>query len=251
MQITRSKICFLSGNALKIIAAISMLIDHAGLMFFPDSDILRIIGRLAFPIFAFMIAEGCRHTRNRLRYFLSVLLMGLAYSAVYYVYSRKIYFCILITFALAIMLTFALAEFKNALFSSEASLLRKLLSFAAFAAALAVVFTLNAFFRIDYGIMGCLTPMLVSIVHSPKENAPKVFSVIDTLPFQLCGLTVGILGLFFIYGGLRIYALLALPLLLLYSGKRGKLKMKYFFYVFYPAHLLALEGIAALISLMR
>ena len=43
--------CFLSGNMLKIIAAISMLIDHIGYMFFPDVIIFRIIGRLAFPIF--------------------------------------------------------------------------------------------------------------------------------------------------------------------------------------------------------
>ena len=55
----------LSGNALKIIAAISMVIDHVGLMFFPTLKILRIIGRLAYPIFAFMIAEGCYYTKNK------------------------------------------------------------------------------------------------------------------------------------------------------------------------------------------
>ena len=60
--------CKLSGNALKIIAAITMFIDHMGLMLFPKTLIFRYIGRLAFPIFAFMIAEGCRYTRNRLRY---------------------------------------------------------------------------------------------------------------------------------------------------------------------------------------
>ena len=47
----------LSGNALKIIAAISMVIDHTGMLIFPGEDIFRIIGRLAFPIFAFFIAE--------------------------------------------------------------------------------------------------------------------------------------------------------------------------------------------------
>ena len=53
-----SKSRFLSGNMLKIIAAVSMLTDHFGLMFFPFDVEYRIIGRLAFPIFAFMIAEG-------------------------------------------------------------------------------------------------------------------------------------------------------------------------------------------------
>ena len=46
---------------------------------------------------------------------------------------------------------------------------------------------------------------------------------------------------------MQYYALLSIPVLLLYSGKRGKLNLKYFFYVFYPLHLLAIEGVAMLI----
>ena len=69
---------FLNGNALKYIAALTMLIDHAGLLLFPRNILFRIIGRLAFPIFAFMIAEGCRYTRNKLKYFLSVFILGFA-----------------------------------------------------------------------------------------------------------------------------------------------------------------------------
>ena len=61
----------LSGNSLKIIAAFAMLIDHVGIMFFPTVAIYRIIGRISFPIFAFMIAEGCRYTRNKLKYILA------------------------------------------------------------------------------------------------------------------------------------------------------------------------------------
>lgn len=46
----------LSGNALKLIAALTMLIDHIGVILLPNVAILRVIGRLAFPIYAFMIA---------------------------------------------------------------------------------------------------------------------------------------------------------------------------------------------------
>jgi len=67
-----TKIRFLSGNMLKIIAALAMLCDHVGLLFFPSQDIFRIIGRLAFPIFAFMIAEGCKYTRNKAKYFFNL-----------------------------------------------------------------------------------------------------------------------------------------------------------------------------------
>ena len=55
----------LTGNQLKLIALITMTIDHVGMMLLPQLRILRAIGRIAFPIFAYMIAEGCRHTRNR------------------------------------------------------------------------------------------------------------------------------------------------------------------------------------------
>ena len=55
----------LTNNQLKLIAMLSMLIDHVGMLLFPGVRVLRIIGRLAFPIFAYMIAEGCAHTRSR------------------------------------------------------------------------------------------------------------------------------------------------------------------------------------------
>ena len=59
----------LSGNALKIIACISMLVDHVGLMLLPNEIWLRYIGRIAFLIFAFLISEGCCYTKNKLKYF--------------------------------------------------------------------------------------------------------------------------------------------------------------------------------------
>ena len=62
----------ISGNQLKILAAIFMVIDHVGLMFFPSMIIFRCIGRLSMPIFAFMISEGARYTRNKLKYFLVI-----------------------------------------------------------------------------------------------------------------------------------------------------------------------------------
>ena len=67
-----NKIKCLTNNQLKIIACISMLFDHLGFMVFPKLIIFRILGRLAFPIFAFMIAEGCYYTRNKLKHFLTI-----------------------------------------------------------------------------------------------------------------------------------------------------------------------------------
>ena len=49
----------LSGNALKFIAAFCMALDHVGLVLFPRVEVFRILGRLALPLFAYMLAEGC------------------------------------------------------------------------------------------------------------------------------------------------------------------------------------------------
>ena len=67
----------LDGTMLKIIAMISMVIDHVGDMFFPDMMWLRMVGRLAMPIFAFCITEGYIHTRNRNKYLLRMGIFAL------------------------------------------------------------------------------------------------------------------------------------------------------------------------------
>lgn len=64
-------------NLLKLIAMITMLIDHTGKMFFGRYQLMRIVGRIAFPIFAYCIAVGCVYSRNRLKYLTRILLMGL------------------------------------------------------------------------------------------------------------------------------------------------------------------------------
>lgn len=67
----------LSGSALKVIALISMVIDHVALYLMEHGTVLyetmRCIGRIAFPVFAFLIAEGFIHTRSRYRYFFTLL----------------------------------------------------------------------------------------------------------------------------------------------------------------------------------
>ena len=60
----------LDGGTLKLMAAALMLIDHVGAILLPETVILRCIGRLAFPVFAFFIAEGYAHTRSFGRYLL-------------------------------------------------------------------------------------------------------------------------------------------------------------------------------------
>ena len=220
---------FLTGNALKLIAALSMTIDHAGLLLFPQYPVLRILGRLAFPIFAFMIAQGCKYTHSRRRYFGNIFALAVLCQSVYYLVDRSLYLSILFTFSLSILTIFALQDFRR-----EPTALRG----AVFFGAVAMVYVLNRIFSIDYGFWGCIVPVFAALPQNTKWDTP----VVSTL---LLGIGLVFLGL--ACGGKQMFALAAIPLLLCYNGKRGKWKMKSFFYVFYPAHLVILQLIAWLV----
>ena len=66
----KSNIRIFSSNALKIIACVSMLIDHIGIVFVDNNLFMRAVGRLAFPIFAFLLVQGLLHTSDVRRYLL-------------------------------------------------------------------------------------------------------------------------------------------------------------------------------------
>ena len=72
-------------NLLKVVAMVAMLIDHAGKMLFPQYRIMRVIGRIAFPIYAYCIAVGCVYTRDILGYFKRIVLLALITQPFYVV----------------------------------------------------------------------------------------------------------------------------------------------------------------------
>ncbi len=229
MSTESSKFSGLSGNQLKIIALITMTIDHIGVQLYPQYTILRIIGRLSFPIFAFMIAEGCRYTKNRPRYLLSMAGLALICQLVYLVAMQSLYQCVLVTFSLAICLIYLL---DNALKRKNGVSL--IASAAGFAAVFFVCECLpnllpNIDFAIDYGIWGVLLPVFVYLGRTRKQ--------------QLCLAAVDMLFLSITLQGVQWYSFAVLPLLAVYSGKRGKLKLKYLFYVYYPLHLVVIYAI--------
>ena len=241
------KIKFFSGNTLKIIAATSMTLDHIGLIFFPSMMIFRILGRLAFPIFAFMIAEGCRYTRNKARYLLTVAGLGIAFQAVYFMLFRSLYLCIFITFSFSILIIYALQHFKRTLLSPTSGRAARLGSLALLLGIITAVFVIDILMDMDYDFAGCMLPVLVSLPHC-EEDFPEPVKKLDNQYSSLFMLTVGLIWLALVNKPIQFYSLLTVPLLFLYSGKRGKLKMKYFFYVFYPVHLVLLYGLNMLIK---
>ncbi len=239
----------LSGNALKLIACAAMLVDHIGLILLPQYTLLRIIGRIAFPIFAFMIAEGARYTRSRLRYFLTVFILAVAMQIVFFVATGSTEMSIFVTFSLSIPLIYALDLAKRALLSESRSYVSVTLTLLMFAAGVIAAWLVCRVLSVDYGFFGVMTPVLTSFFMMPKD-APEELRRFDALPVHVAACGVALLLLSGMGKGVQAYSLLALPLLLLYSGKRGKLRIKYFFYIFYPLHLVLLYGIKLLTELL-
>ncbi len=240
------KIKFLSGNALKLIAAAAMLIDHIGLIFFPNLIVLRIIGRLSFPIFAFMIAEGCRHTRNKLRYFLTMSGIATVCQIVYFIALNSTDMSVFVTFSVSILLVYALQYLKLTLYGNF-SKPRKILTLTAFLSVLLATYFINLIVDMDYGFAGCIMPVFSALFHS-DDNSPAFIKRLDKNEIHVLSTGVAMVYMAAVNRPIQYYSLLTIPLLLLYSGKRGKAKLKYFFYLFYPLHLVALYGIDLLLS---
>ncbi len=216
----------LNNNQLKILAMLSMLADHVGMALFPTVTLLRIIGRISFPIFAYMIAEGCLHTRNRLRYLGTMAAFALVCQVGYTVATGSLYQNILVTFGLSIIMIPAIDSFleKKNLLSASVALITS-------AAVVLICLVLPKLpfmgdFHINYGLAGVLFP--VAVYFAPNKPLKWLASAVMMALLSLMS------------GGVQWFCFLALPLLMFYNGKRGKANLKYLFYIFYPVHLVVI-----------
>lgn len=239
----------MSNSKLKIIACIAMLIDHIGMILLPDVAILRMIGRIAMPMFAFFIAQGCRYTRNKLRYFLQVFLLGIAWQIVTVTGElisgtfEDFYFNILITFSFSIVICYIYLEVEKAYKNKDNKNLKKfgtLLVLAVLASYAFLRFTDNVIeigVSVDYGIRGILLPLFACIFTDKNK--------------QIASFSIGLIG-FMILMGKGINTILcssfSIPILYAYDGTYGSKKLKYLFYIFYPAHLTVLYLIKFIIN---
>ena len=217
---TQNKSFRLTGNQIKLIAMLAMTADHVGLQLLPQWGFLRILGRLAMPLYAYMIAEGCRYTRNRTRYFLSIALLGLGCQIVYFFFMGSLYQCILVTFSLSLALIYLLDWAKAPLKWVMAVLG---VTTVWFITSVLPGLLPGTDFRIDYDFWGVMLPVLIYLA----KDRPKAL--------LMSAIGVALLGAHF--GGDQWFGLLTIPLLALYDGTRGKANIKLLFYLYYPAHL--------------
>lgn len=198
---------------LKMIAIFSMLIDHVGAVFFPEQVLFRVIGRLAFPIFAYLLVEGFFYTHDIKRYMYGIGILALlseipfdltANGVILEFGHQNVFFTLFIGL---VMMYFLLKT------AGRGQMIVVSLLFFLIADAL----------RADYGGVGVL--MILCFYLFREDMLWKVISVVFV--------NVALMG------GIQMFAVFALLPIYLHNGKQGR-RMKWFFYGFYPVHLLIL-----------
>ena len=229
----------LDGGALKGIAAALMLTDHVGAILLPEVPVLRCVGRLAFPIFAFFIAEGYAHTRDFGRYFRRLAILAVVSEIPFNLENGTVFDLtrqnVLFTFCLALLTLRGLEALGRE---------RGFGRWAGCGLVLAAGFAAGELLRTDYGGWGVVTVALLQLCRDGKYA--KLWLLLAMAAVN--GLGMGSLTMP-VFGGempIQIFAVAALPVIWLYNGQAGPKGLRRAFYVFYPAHLLVLEGIRTL-----
>lgn len=205
---------------LKMIAIAAMACDHIGAVLFPQYLEMRIIGRIAFPIFAFTLVEGFFYTKDVKKYMMRLGVLALVSE---------------VPFDLAfwgVPLEFGHQNVFFTLFLGIAMLYFYLKSIRTSRQIFAVLgmMLLSELLRTDYNSAGLL---MIFIFYMFREK--RIISVLG----------MSIVNLLYM-GGLQGYACFAAIPIGLYNGKRGP-RCKWFFYWFYPVHLLVLYGISLIV----
>lgn len=251
---------------IKLIAVITMIIDHIGVVFFPQYTILRIIGRIAMPLFAYCIARGFFYTNNKGKYFAYMIAFA-AISQVPFHYMRiagrggvisfdnigatvieafslGAHYNIMVTWLLAMIFLLGLNRFISKRCDG-------LLLTAAFLMAPIIVSFHLAF---DFGLYGVILPALFYVTFygrsvaegtSKKDVVIRVFDYVNVFIFVAIATYVLWVG----RSTLQFYAVLAIPLIPLTMSIDNKVKLpKLFFYFSYPVHIAVLVVIAWMIQ---
>lgn len=216
----------LNGFTLKMIACAAMLINHLGLILFNEiAPVLRVsvvVGRISFPIFAFLLVEGFFHSSNLKIYMIRLgifaILSEFAFDyALLGVKSENVFAYQNVMFTMFLgLITITLYDRIQTKYRSNAFMANSLCVFLLIGS----TFIANVI-KSDYFYYGILMIVIMYLFHNNKR-----WLMIATV------LLVGFFG-----SGLEIFQLLALPFILFYSGEEGKKSQK-FFYIFYPAHFL-------------
>lgn len=222
----------MNGAQLKLIAIIVMLIDHTGALLFPKVYILRVIGRLAFPIFAYFISEGYIKTSDVEKYKKRLFVFALISQIPFYLAFKNIVY-------LNIFFTLFLGLYAINVYDENGSI-----------GTIWIMGILAQVINTDYGLYGVFTIYFFYKYHEDFKTMAKkqvflniifvsvIFLITVLSPFNRGKDAAWILKAF-VGTGMQAISLLSLFLIKSYNGQRGR-SMKYLFYAFYPVHLMIL-----------
>jgi len=202
---------------LKLIACLLMLIDHIGIVFFPEIIIFRVIGRLSFPIFAHQVAVSFDKTSNQKKYLKRLFVWGLISQIPFsLIFGDRLN--VLFSFFIAAVILFAIKD-----------KLTGLRAFLCISVGLIVAESL----KVDYGFFGVSMVLIFYYFEHFKNHRALKYAVLS-----IFSILYGLANSFLI----EIFGVLSavfMDFAKLPEFKRNKFN-KYFFYVFYPVHLLVL-----------
>jgi len=230
---------------LKVIACLAMVADHVGYLFYPDVTILRMAGRLAFPIFAFLIAEGYSRTKNIKKYLFRLFIFFVVSQPIYgYIFNRNGGSVLNIFASLFLGLTAIYFYDKNrnkyhgliivCLISILASAINAAYGFLG----VLMIFSFY-FYDVKESFDKLFLTQLMLIIIFMASSLSYQYSIVHIVTFADVGWMLA-----------QLWFLSALYIIKMYNGQRGRYS-KYFFYAFYPVHLLILGVIAIPISFIN
>ena len=242
----------MSTTVFKVIAIISMLIDHLGASgLIPHTNpwytVCRVIGRIAFPLFCFCIAEGLRHSKNRKKYILRLFIFALISEVPYDLVFHRTFFTwdgqnVIFTLLLAVV---GITVFE------QPELLGKVMQkyeknpetyayqnadWVVKSFILGICALLGFLLKTDYAWFGvCLVYV---IYFTGRWSKPKRYATIAAVLIGY-GLIQTLAGAGMMTALYWLAASASLILIMLYNNKKGR-GLKWLFYAFYPAHMLIL-----------
>ena len=210
---------------IRLVAMVTMMIDHVGYLFFPSIIAFRIVGRIAFILFAFLTAEGICHTKNKNTYIIRLLICGLISEIPYnLMLTSQLSF----SYAQNVCFTLALGAIACKLIE-ERRRRETFITLLGLGGVLAVV----QYIPMDYGLAGVLAIIIMYLLNSTRDK--RTLGAVGSSLITTVGLP------------LQIWSLMSMPFIYLYNGKQGK-RYGGFFYLFYPGHMLLLWGISHIVA---
>ena len=207
---------------IELVAVVSMIIDHVGFVFFPEMIIFQIIGRLSFPLYAYLIALGYSRTKNSIIYFFFFFLLAIVsqWFFNYLISPIKLNVCFTLSFSIISLIVF------------ESNRINKVLKLFLYILILFLALLLGC----EYGSYGILLVLLFHLyIRNQHDKTYKIYAITSIILLIIVSMFV------FSFSIIHLYSILSLPIILLTPKNIQKIKVnsiKHINYLVYPLHLL-------------